>query len=52
VDFILEAEEGEKLRVVGGFGLLYFLYPVIGGIVSGVLVVVYRWALRRFLKRT
>ncbi len=52
VDFMMGAEEGEKLRVVGGFGLLYFLYPVIGGIVSGVLVVVYRWALRRFLKRT
>ena len=52
VVFMIGAEEGGKLRVVGGFGLLYFLYPVIGGIVSGVLVVVYRWALRRFLKRT
>jgi hypothetical protein len=52
VDFMMGAEEGGKLRVVGGFGLLYFLYPVIGGIISGVLVVVYRWALRRFLKRT
>ncbi|MFZ8794004.1 MAG: hypothetical protein ACO2O2_09010 [Acidilobaceae archaeon] len=52
VVFMMGAEEGGKLRVVGGFGLLYFLYPVIGGIISGVLVVVYRWALRRFLKRT
>jgi hypothetical protein len=52
VVFMMGAEEGGKLRVVGGFGLLYFLYPVIGAIISGVLVVVYRWALRRFLKRT
>mgnify|MGYP006977944792 CR=1 FL=1 len=48
VEFILSIEGAEDLRVIGGSGLLYFLYPVIGGVLSGVVGVAYLWASRRF----
>ena len=52
IEFSLSAERGEELRVAGGTGVLYFLYPVLGALLSGMGVVLYLWVLRVFLKRT